>query len=192
MIDRKTVIECLIECYSKETAIEVMGDCRVANIMAVRNAMYYALREAGLTYTAIGKIMERDHTSVMYSVGAAKQGISRNKTMADAFRKFRKYLLANKCYDILPSITALDVADAFAMGLDVEGVSEQIKRQTSALMKDAVIAIGLESVGGAPSRDSHLKSVTVRYGKVRWIVRFIAKAKGAQRFWEYLDMEKVL
>jgi chromosomal replication initiation ATPase DnaA len=49
----------------------LLGRCRTMSVGRARNALYAALRAAGLSYPEIGALLGRDHTTVMHGVRKA-------------------------------------------------------------------------------------------------------------------------
>lgn len=63
----KTVIERVSEIY-KVPAEEIRGTCRKRHIVEARWVCAYVLRKRnGLSYPAIGRLLNRDHTSIMHA-----------------------------------------------------------------------------------------------------------------------------
>ncbi len=46
----------------------LMGDCRVARVAEARQALAWALRQAGWSLESIGDFLHRDHTTIIYAV----------------------------------------------------------------------------------------------------------------------------
>lgn len=47
---------------------EVMGRSREGTLPNARHAVYWSLREAGLSLPAIGRVMDRDHSTVLSGI----------------------------------------------------------------------------------------------------------------------------
>jgi chromosomal replication initiation ATPase DnaA len=46
---------------------DIVGTCRLAHFVEVRHMCMYYLRQAGLTYTSIGRMMNRDHATCVHA-----------------------------------------------------------------------------------------------------------------------------
>lgn len=51
----------------------VLGRSRTAHIAHARQALYWALRAQGLSLPAIGRFMQRDHTTILYGIQAHRE-----------------------------------------------------------------------------------------------------------------------
>lgn len=51
----------------------VLGRSRYAHVAAARQALYCALRDHGLSLPAIGRFMQRDHTTILYGIEAHRR-----------------------------------------------------------------------------------------------------------------------
>jgi chromosomal replication initiation ATPase DnaA len=51
----------------------VLGRSRTSHISEARQALYSALRAQGLSLPAIGRFMQRDHTTVLYGIQAHRR-----------------------------------------------------------------------------------------------------------------------
>lgn len=49
------------------TRTDVLGRSRTKSVAAARQAVYRGLRERGLSYPEIGRLLDRDHTTVMHA-----------------------------------------------------------------------------------------------------------------------------
>jgi chromosomal replication initiation ATPase DnaA len=47
---------------------EIVGPSRFHSVIAVRNEVCVLLRESGLTYIAIGRLLSKDHTTIINAV----------------------------------------------------------------------------------------------------------------------------
>lgn len=56
---------------------EVMGDSRVHDYVYARQACFYALQKMGLSSTQIGRLMSRDHSTVLYGIRVHKERVNR-------------------------------------------------------------------------------------------------------------------
>lgn len=54
---------------------DVMGYCRTARVAAARQWVFYEAHKRGATYAGIGRVMKRDHTTVIH--GASKEAARR-------------------------------------------------------------------------------------------------------------------
>lgn len=50
------------------TSDELLGTSRVTHIVRARYALYSAMRDEGLSYSAIGGLLGRDHTTILEGV----------------------------------------------------------------------------------------------------------------------------
>ena len=50
------------------TAEEIVGNCREAHIVEARHKVWFVMRREGLSYPAIARLVERDHTTIMYAL----------------------------------------------------------------------------------------------------------------------------
>lgn len=69
--DAATWLPALIEDVAKlyrTVPTEVMGRGREARIANARHTVYWSLREAGLSLPAIGRVMDRDHSTVLSGI----------------------------------------------------------------------------------------------------------------------------
>jgi chromosomal replication initiator protein len=51
----------------------VLGRSRYAHVAHARQALYAALRAQGLSLPAIGRFMQRDHTTILYGIQAHRE-----------------------------------------------------------------------------------------------------------------------
>ena len=62
---------------------DLIGPYRFKFLMSGRFALAKALRMRGWTLSEIGRLMNRDHTSIMYQVKEAEYWMSRDQAYAD-------------------------------------------------------------------------------------------------------------
>jgi len=67
MNDYQELITRIAEKHGK-TVTEVMSPRRNAGLMPPRAEIYSAMRKDGLSYPAIGKIMGKDHTTILHTL----------------------------------------------------------------------------------------------------------------------------
>lgn len=63
-----------LECYASGVSVgEVYGKTRTAEIVRIRQrAMHYAVKRLGMPLTKVGRILKRDHTTVLHGVRAVE------------------------------------------------------------------------------------------------------------------------
>lgn len=61
----KRLIDCIANLYDI-TSEDILGKCRKAHISEARMMVAYILRHVGYSFTEIGEILNRHHTSVIY------------------------------------------------------------------------------------------------------------------------------
>ena len=62
----KRLLECLANLYDI-TSADILGKCRKAHISEARMIFIYLMRHLGYSTTYLGKLLNRDHTSMIYS-----------------------------------------------------------------------------------------------------------------------------
>lgn len=68
------VILCWVARVSEMTRYDVVGPRRDQRFMLPRIACYWALRQKGLSFPAIGTIMKRDHSTVLSGLRRVREG----------------------------------------------------------------------------------------------------------------------
>lgn len=85
-ISLRGAIAIIIEAVAEEFGVpraEILGDRRVARVIAARHACCWLARNlTPMSYPAIARHMRRDHTTVMHSVHAAELRIGRDGQFA--------------------------------------------------------------------------------------------------------------
>lgn len=70
---------------------DIVGPYRFTFLMPARFALCKALRERGLSYPHIGRIMNRDHSTVIYAAGRAEYMMERDPHYADKVNRLIEY-----------------------------------------------------------------------------------------------------
>jgi len=70
---------------------DITGPYRYNFLMPVRFALFRAFRERGLSYPHIGRIMNRDHSTVMYGVERAGYMMERDADYADKVNRLIEF-----------------------------------------------------------------------------------------------------
>lgn len=61
----------------------IFGDSRLARVAEARQVLAWALRQENWTLEAIGQLLRRDHTTIMYAVKAVEQKARNNTRFAE-------------------------------------------------------------------------------------------------------------
>jgi chromosomal replication initiator protein len=69
------------------TMTELLSKDRHAHIADARHVAAWLLRETGLSYPSIGKVLERDHTTIMHSVRKVEREIASEPRAAETLRR---------------------------------------------------------------------------------------------------------
>lgn len=69
---------------------DIMGKARYKHIVHARKAAYYAARLEGHAFAAIGRVMDRDHSTVMHGCNEAEWFVERDDKYADAIETIRQ------------------------------------------------------------------------------------------------------
>jgi chromosomal replication initiation ATPase DnaA len=56
---------------------EVLGNSRIHDYVYARQACFFALQKVGLSSTQIGRLMNRDHSTVLYGIRTHKERMNR-------------------------------------------------------------------------------------------------------------------
>lgn len=67
------------------TVDDMMGNGRTSKFVEARQEAFYALHKRGLSYSEIGRIMNRDHSTVMYGVRKYLDGVERQQRLNGDF-----------------------------------------------------------------------------------------------------------
>lgn len=71
--------------------ILVMGESRKRELVFSRYLIYYQLRKQGLTYSRIGKIMNRGHSTILHGVAKLKNDLeTKFEPVYSNFKQFEK------------------------------------------------------------------------------------------------------
>ena len=62
----KRLLECLANLYDI-TSADILGKCRKAHISEARMVFIYLMRHLGYSTTYLGELLNRDHTTMLYS-----------------------------------------------------------------------------------------------------------------------------
>lgn len=67
-----------LECYTSGVSVgEVYGKSRRIELVRIRQrAMHYAVKRLGMPLTKVGRILNRDHTTVLHGVRVVEQSLS--------------------------------------------------------------------------------------------------------------------
>lgn len=68
----------------------ILGKSRVKKLAQIRHAICLVCREQGYSFTQIGAVMGRDHTTIVHSAKVARDAITRNKDFADLVAALRQ------------------------------------------------------------------------------------------------------
>jgi len=86
-------IEKVFDSLDKMTGIKrdkICGPDRTQHIFLARALVCVVLRGQGLSYSQIGSIINRDHTSIMHAVKRAMEQVKVNKAYADLINTITK------------------------------------------------------------------------------------------------------
>lgn len=73
---RRELAAQLAEGIAKETGIpaeDILGRGRDAQVVAARHRLWAMLHDAGISYSSLGKVLDRDHTTVLYAVRKVRE-----------------------------------------------------------------------------------------------------------------------
>lgn len=140
------------------TEVELLSKRRAAQYVVPRQLMYYIGTETvGLSYTKVGKMFKRDHTSVIHGVKVAEKRLSEDKGYRKNLRKVlelaediearqkqalkesaeRLRIMNDDKANGKPSVKVEQKPSAFARPLEGEKRSYHYNRRISVIRKDA-------------------------------------------------------
>lgn len=77
-VDAAAKMRDIIAQVSRATGVSadaILGDSRVANIAAARQMVMSIAQRQGMSTTRIGKLLQRDHTTVMHGIAAHEKRV---------------------------------------------------------------------------------------------------------------------
>ena len=68
-MDRQELLQPFLDAFNVSVE-DLIGNKRTHDLTDIRKVVSYELRKTGLSFTTIGKIMERNHSTIMYQCTA--------------------------------------------------------------------------------------------------------------------------
>lgn len=171
----------------KVSAEELLGRSRKKQIAAARHALSWALYENHKNYELVGKIMGRDHTTIMYACKIAK-------AMMDEDELYRV-----RCARVLSLVFNERIAEIDSAETIIRKLVEETKAKAltpefwpeEKSLKMLIAKKAMEQVRGVDPHVVRIQPVQVECFGARWIVRFESMETGKGLGFKFMDMEQV-